>query len=86
MKSSLVIYDVVGTVIRVTNGNPQDPVGIPFMYVEVPKGKYIEKIDVSGEEHTPVFLDLKKNEIQILQEKVDELTIMLGDALLEGGI
>jgi len=83
---SLVIYDVVGTIIRVINGSSQDPVGIPFMYVEIPAGKYVEKIDVSGEEHIPVFLDFKKNEIQVLQEKVDELTIMLGDALLEGGI
>ena len=82
----LVIYDQEGYIISQMSGSVREPVGVPFMWVDVPEGKYLESIDVSGTEHIPIFADLPKSQMQLMQEQINELTITLGDALLEGGI
>ncbi len=82
----LIIYDCDGFIIFKGCGNLREPVGIPFMWVDMPEGKYLERIDVSGTEHIPIFADIPKSQIQLLQEQVDALTITLGDALLNGGV
>ena len=68
----LVIYDQEGHIISQMSGSVREPVGIPFLWVDVPKGKYIERIDVLGK-HAPVFADLQKTEIELLREEVDGL-------------
>jgi|LSQX01.2.fsa_nt_gb hypothetical protein len=82
----LIIYDQEGKVICTMSDNAIKPVGVPYITTDIPLGKYIKSIDVSGAEHIPVFSDLPKSEIQVLQEQINELIITLGDALLNGGI
>lgn len=84
---TLVVYDNTGYLVSVKNGEPapREPVGIPFLWVEVPKGKYVVSIDVSGETHIPIFDDLPKTETQMLQEQVDDLNLAIA-ALMGGAV
>lgn len=36
---TLIIYDAEGYIVSQMDGNVREPVGIPFMWVETPKGK-----------------------------------------------
>lgn len=83
---NLIIYDTSGYIISRSMGDVREPIGIPFMWVDVPEGKYVENIDVSGTKDTPIFADLPKSQMQLMQEQINELTITLGDALLNGGV
>ncbi len=80
----LVIYDHAGYIIYQAQGNLREPVGVPFMWVDVPRGKYIERVDVSATEHTPVFADLPKTETQLLQNKIDLMQQAIDDLILAG--
>ncbi|WP_227397377.1 hypothetical protein [Jeotgalibacillus aurantiacus] len=73
--NSLIIYDNEGTLISVKNQTPAppEPVGVPFLWVDVPNGKYVEHVNVSGEIHTPVFVDYPKSEIDVLKEQQADL-------------
>lgn len=81
----LIIYDTTGFIVFQGAGSVREPVGIPFLWVEIPEGKRLISIDVSGETHKPVFENLPKTEVQLLSEKVVdseqailELSILLG--------
>lgn len=72
----LVIYDNTGFIINQMQGSDlREPVGIPFIWIEIPQGKILKSINVSGTEHKPVYEDLPKSETQKLQELVDQLII-----------
>lgn len=73
---TLIIYDEEGYILDQRAGNGlREPIGVPFLWIEVPAGKRLKNIDVSGEEHIPVFEELPKPETQKLQELVDQLII-----------
>ena len=81
----LIIYDNAGHIFSQMAGDVREPVGIPFLWIEIPAGKRIVGIDTSGEKHEPVFEDLPKSEIDILKEQVTiqeqailELSMMIG--------
>ena len=78
---TLIIYDAEGYIISQMGGNVREPVGIPFMWVEIPDGKRLVKIDTSAEEHQPVFADLPKPEIEELKEQISALNIALAAIL-----
>ena len=77
----LVIYDNTGYIIHQMAGDVREPVGIPFMYVDIPEGKRLVKIDTTAEEHQPVFADLPKPEIEELKEQISALNIALAAIL-----
>jgi len=83
--NTLIIYDEIGYIIYRAKGNVREPIGIPFMWVEVPDGKHIARVDVSGETHIPVFEDLPKSEVQLLQEQVNDLNMAMA-ALMGGAV
>lgn len=76
---TLVIYDETGFIIYQASGSLREPVGIPFMWVEVPEGKYVVSIDVSGETHIPIFEDSPKSEIQLLREENLKIKLALAE-------
>ena len=84
--NTLIIYDQEGYIISQMSGSVREPIGIPFLWVEVPVGRRIVSVDVSGETHTPVFEDLPKSETQILQERIDLVQEALDDLILNGGV
>lgn len=56
---TLVIYDSTGFLISQTIGSSgREPVGIPFMRVDIPQNKALIRIDVSKNPHVPVFEDV----------------------------
>lgn len=76
MSQTLVIYDNTGFIISQMQGSSlREPVGVPFIWLEIPHGKILKSIDVGGEKHRPVFEDLPKPETQKLQELIDQLII-----------
>lgn len=70
----IVIYDMTGKIYYCAGGDVAEPVGIPFLRVNVPDGKRIKKVDTSVEIHVPVFED----EPKLQQDKdIDELKTRL---------
>lgn len=83
MRNTLVIYDNEGWVLSQISGSipAREPVGIPFLWVEVPSGSRVIRVDVSGEEHVPVFEDIPKSDTQLLKEQVADLNIAMAQIL-----
>ena len=52
---TLIIYDSEGFIISQMSGNVREPIGIPFMWVEIPEGHYAKEVDVTTEPHTAIF-------------------------------
>lgn len=67
----LVIYDNAGTIYFMGTGK-NTPIGIPYVNVNVPNGKYLVKIDTSKSPHEPIFEDYPKTEMEILKEANDQ--------------
>lgn len=95
----LVSYDLEGTIQKIEGGSElKDPVGIPFLKVNIPEGKKLERVDVTVIPNEPVFIDLPKSDIEKLQEglnvskqdntDVSEIILDLGIRvqMLEGGM
>jgi hypothetical protein len=53
----LIIYDTTGFIISATSGNAREPEGLPFLYVDIPDGKYAAKVNVSAVPHEAVLYD-----------------------------
>jgi len=79
MNNTLIIYDSTGYIISQMSGSVREPIGVPYMWVEVPEGKYIKSIDVSGETHIPVFQDMPKTEVQQLKEENLKIKLALAE-------
>ena len=77
-----VIYDNTGYIYLAGEGFPE-PQGIPFLNVEIPEGKLLKSIDVSSEPHKPVFKDIPKSEMELMEERVSTLEAQ-NAALIEG--
>jgi hypothetical protein len=89
MNNTLVVYDNEGFIQRQEQGSSlREPIGVPFMWVEVPNGKYLTSIDVSTEMHTPVFADLPKSEVDLLKDDNTEIKLALAELaeIVTGGI
>lgn len=66
---TLVVYDETGFILSMRSGEPapREPVGVPFMWVEIPNGKRIVGVDVSTIPHQPIFEDIPPSEMDILK-------------------
>ncbi|MDK8182121.1 hypothetical protein [Paenibacillus sp. UMB4589-SE434] len=77
---TLVIYDKSGYIIQVMSGDVREPIGIPYLSVEIPEGKQIERVDVSTETHVAVFSNVPKSvekEVSDIKQSIAELTMLL---------
>ena len=63
----LYAYDTSGNIIY---AGQTEPAGIPCMWIDVPQGKRVSRIDTSKTPHTPIY---KTDEIADLQTRVAEL-------------
>lgn len=79
--NTLIIYDTTGRIIYQVSGSVLEPVGIPFMWVEIPLGKYVTAIDVTKKEHEPIFTEYPKSDVYLLQEQVDALNIAIAQMM-----
>lgn len=71
----LIIYDNTGYVLSNLWGitTPREPVGIPFLWLEIPEKKRLVSVDVSVTPNVPVYEDIPKTEIEVMQEAIDFL-------------
>ena len=70
----LVIYDTTGKIWSVTYGITETPQGLLCMFVDIPDGGVLERIDVTDSKNPkPVFSYLPESDIGRLQKKVTEL-------------
>ena len=70
----LAIYDDNGTLID-KNTKKTDIVGsIYSKEIDVPEGKILSKMDTSVVEHTPIFKDIPKTELEELKEYCTSIT------------
>lgn len=81
-----IIYDDTGFIIsQMQSSDLREPVGIPFLMVEIPEDKYLIGVDVSVTPNVPVYEDLPKSETQLLQEQVNDLNLAMA-ALMGGAV
>ena len=73
---TLVIYDELGTIYYQASGSVTEPTGLPFLWVEIPEGKYIISINTSGETPEPIFADYPATPEQQLRADVDYLLLL----------
>ena len=52
---TLVIYDNTGKIYYQVSGDVQEPSGIPYIWVEIPEGNLLKKINTTVTPHEPVF-------------------------------
>ena len=88
---TLIIYDETGFIISIRSGEPQprEPIGIPFLWVEIPEGKQIKMtdgigVDVSVTPNQVILEDVPKSEVQVLKERQDATEQALLGLLLGG--
>lgn len=81
---ALVIYDNEGYVLSVQRGEPapREPVGVPYMWVEIPQGKRIVRVDVSVTPHVPIFEELPPSETDLLKQRIELLEDTITELIL----
>jgi hypothetical protein len=78
---TLIIYDNSGKIWGRHDSGYEAPNGLPYLEVEIPQGKYLVSVDVSGAEPAVVYADYPKSETVVLKEQVDALTLALAEMM-----
>lgn len=76
--NTLIIYDITGYVISTGSGSVREPIGIPFLWVEIPEGKQIKLtdgigVDVNITPNVAILEDIPKTETEVLKNQVSDL-------------
>lgn len=80
--NTLVIYDNTGYIISKESGSLREPQGgVQFMWIEVPTGKQLTKIDTSVNPHLAILEDIPLSETQLLKQQVDALNIAIANMM-----
>lgn len=81
---SLIIYDESGFVLSARSGEPKprEPIGVPFLWVDIPQGKQLKitdgiGVDVSVTPHQVILEDIPKSETEILGQGLTEATMLI---------
>lgn len=84
MTKFLVVHDTTGRILTILGGNPLpiEPIGVPFKWVEIPKGKILTSIDVEKEE--AVFEDIPKTELEKMRADLDNAILELSMMYMGG--
>lgn len=87
MQRVLVIYDATGKIWNTVYGTEEAPPGVPSLFVDVPKGATLERIDTSNASRPePVFtydsggVNLQ-NEVKELRAMIDDMALTLADVI-----
>ena len=84
-----IIYDKRGLIISQIQGSDlYTPVGIPYLDIEIPEGKYVTGIDVLVTPDIAILEDLPKTEIQNLKEENTKIKLALAELaeMVAGGV
>ena len=87
MDKILIIYDNTGFVISQTGGDAREPVGVPFMWLNI-HGKRLKidaitgiGIDVTVTPHEAILEDIPKTETELLQNQINSLNLAIADMM-----
>lgn len=69
----IVIYDNTGYIFLQGHGFPEPQGGVQFLNVEVPEGKKLSAINMNVTPHQPVFDDVPKGKLELLEEEIAAL-------------
>ncbi|KQL54505.1 hypothetical protein AN964_14020 [Heyndrickxia shackletonii] len=82
--NTLIIYDNTGFVLDIRSGDPQprEPIGVPFLWVDIPEGKRIKTtdgigVDVSATPHQAILEDIPPTEVDLLSKQIADLQYQL---------
>lgn len=74
---TLIAYDETGYILSVRSGEPapREPIGVPFLWVDIPNGKQLKitdgiGVDVTAEPHQPILEDILPSETELLKQQV----------------
>ena len=93
--NTLIIYDETGYVLSTRQGEPapREPIGVPFLWVEIPQGKQLKitdgkGVDVSVTPHQVILEDIPPSEIELLRlemaqanTEIFEMVMMMGGSI-----
>lgn len=86
---TLIVYDNEGFILSQASGTAdfREPPGVPFLWVEFPRGKRLKitdgiGVDVSVTPHQVILEDVPPTEIEQLKQTVADLT----EIVLMGGV
>ncbi|MED1419010.1 hypothetical protein [Bacillus smithii] len=81
---TLIIYDNEGYILSMRSGEPapREPVGVPFLWVDIPDGKRIKitdgiGVDTSVTPHQAILEDIPPSEVDVLSQQVADLQYQL---------
>lgn len=86
---TLVVYDNDGFVLYTQQGSElREPVGVPFLWIEVPRDKRVANVDVSTTPHQAVLEKLPPTEIELLRVEMARSNTELFEMMLmmNGGV
>lgn len=94
MTNTLVIYDNEGYIISARAGEPtpREPIGVPFIWIDIPVGKQIKYIDgigvdVSKAPHEVILEDIPPSEMELLKtenQQIKQSMAELAELILGG--
>lgn len=89
---TLIIHDNEGYILSIRSGEPapREPVGVPFLWVEIPEGKRIKTtngigVDVSVTPHQVILEDIPPTEIDLLRNDLNDAVMELSMLIAMGG-
>jgi hypothetical protein len=87
---TLLVYDTTGVIQRNVSGSYIKPVGIPYLEVEIPSGRYAISVDVTKTPHVAVLSDPPVDEKEVaiadLQNRMltnEDLNLKVLEAMAE---
>jgi len=78
---TLIVYDTTGYIIYQASGDIREPMGIPFLWVDIPEGKRIAGVDLKATPNVAILEDIPKTELQLQKEQIDSLTIAIAEIM-----
>lgn len=83
---TLIIYDDEGYILSTRQGQPapREPIGVPFLWVEIPEEKQIKitdgiGVDVTKTPHEVILEDIPPSEVDILEARTRDLELTIAD-------
>lgn len=90
---TLIVYDKTGFILSIRSGEPapREPIGVPFLWIDIPEGKQIKTsdgigVDVSVTPHQVILEDIPLTETEILNDKLDNAILELTTLISMGGM
>lgn len=90
---TLIIHDNTGFILSAMGGepSPREPVGVPFLWVEIPEGKQLKitdgiGVDVSVTPNQAILEDIPKSEIDELKTKLQATQEAVDFLIMNGGM